>query len=89
MEGIVLGRFAESVRRGLADCDHGATVGDRPVTASIGVAEVHPACDFKQLYRIADEALYDAKRGGRNKVVVQRHRDGPPRATDRETALLK
>jgi diguanylate cyclase (GGDEF)-like protein len=89
MEGIVLGRFAESVRRGLANCDHRATVGDRPVTASIGVAEVRPACDFKQLYRIADEALYDAKRGGRNKVVVQRHRDGPPRATDRETALLK
>lgn len=89
MEGIVLSRFAESVRRGLADCDHAAIVGDRPVTASIGVAEVRPACDFKQLYRIADEALYDAKRGGRNKVVVQRHRDGPPRATDREIALSK
>lgn len=89
MEGIVLSRFAESVRRGLADCDHAAIVGDRPVTASVGVAEVRPACDFKQLYRIADEALYDAKRGGRNKVVVQRHRDGPPRATDREIALSK
>ncbi|WP_338426603.1 GGDEF domain-containing protein [Sphingopyxis kveilinensis] len=89
MEGIVLSRFAESVRRGLADCDHAAIVGDRPVTASVGVAEVRPACDFKQLYRIADEALYDAKRGGRNKVVVQRHRDGPPRAPDREIALSK
>lgn len=89
MEGIVLSRFAESVRRGLADCDHAAIVGDRPVTASVGVAEVRPACDFKQLYRIADEALYDAKRGGRNKVVVQRHRDGSPRAADREIALSK
>ena len=80
MEGIVLSRFAESVRRGLAACDHSAIVGGRPVTASVGVAEVRPACDFKQLYRIADEALYDAKRGGRNRVVVQRHRGGPPRA---------
>lgn len=89
MEGIVLSRFAESVRRGIAACDHYAIVGDRPVTASVGVAEVRPACDFKQLYRIADEALYDAKRGGRNKVVVQRHRDGPPRAPGREIALSK
>ena len=89
MEGIVLSRFAESIRRGLADCDHSVIVGDRPVTASIGVAEVRPACDFKQLYRVADEALYDAKRGGRNRVIIQRYRDGPPRAPSREIVLLK
>ncbi|SEH16766.1 diguanylate cyclase (GGDEF) domain-containing protein [Sphingopyxis sp. YR583] len=87
MEGIILGRFAESVRRGIAACDHSETVGDRPVTASVGVAEVRPACDFQQLYRLADEALYDAKRGGRNKVVVQRHYDAPERAAGREVAI--
>ena len=87
MEGIILNRFAESIRRGIAACDHHEAVGDRLVTASVGVAEVRPACDFQQLYRLADEALYDAKRGGRNKVVVQRHRDVPERAADREVAV--
>ncbi|HJS11938.1 GGDEF domain-containing protein [Sphingopyxis sp.] len=86
MEGIILGRFAESIRRGIAACDHSETVGERPVTASVGVAEVRPACDFQQLYRLADEALYDAKRGGRNKVIVQRHYDMPARASAREVA---
>ena len=86
MEGIILGRFAESIRRGIAACDHSEAVGERQVTASVGVAEVRPACDFQQLYRLADEALYDAKRGGRNKVVVQRHYDMPARAPGREVA---
>lgn len=89
MEGIILSRFAESIRRGIAACDHRAIVGDRAITASVGVAEVHPACDFKQLYRIADEALYDAKRGGRDRIAVQRRRDEPPRASDREIMLSK
>lgn len=87
MEGIILGRFAESIRRGIAACDHSEVVGDRLVTASVGVAEVQPACDFQQLYRLADEALYDAKRGGRNKVVVQRHHGTPDRSQDREVAV--
>lgn len=87
MEGIILGRFAESIRRGIAACDHSEAVGERLVTASVGVAEVRPACDFQQLYRLADEALYDAKRGGRNKVVVQRHYDMPSRASGREVAI--
>ena len=87
MEGIILGRFAESIRRGIAACDHSVAVGERLVTASVGVAEVRPACDFQQLYRLADEALYDAKRGGRNKVVVQRHQDARGRAADREVAI--
>ncbi|WP_447760827.1 diguanylate cyclase domain-containing protein [Sphingopyxis panaciterrae] len=90
MEGIVLDRFAESIRREIAACDHGEAVGERLVTASIGVAEVRPACDFQRLYRIADEALYDAKHAGRNRVVLQRHTDAanpPLEVPGRETAL--
>ncbi|MDK2760427.1 MAG: GGDEF domain-containing protein [Sphingopyxis sp.] len=86
MEGIILSRFAESVRRGIAACDHREILGDRSVTASVGVAEVRPACDFQQLYRLADEALYDAKRGGRDKVVVQRHYDMAGLPQGREVA---
>jgi len=87
MEGIILARFAESIRRGIAACDHSETVGERPVTASVGAAEVRPACDFQSLYRLADEALYDAKRGGRNRVVVQRHRDVAGPAPGRDVAV--
>lgn len=89
MEGIILSRFAESIRRGIAACDHSEAVGERLVTASVGVAEVRPACDFKQLYRLADEALYDAKRGGRNRVAVQRHQNNAGRASGREIAVSK
>jgi diguanylate cyclase (GGDEF)-like protein len=86
MEGIVLARFAESVRRGIAACAHSVVIGEGSVTGSVGVAEVRPASDFQQLYRLADEALYDAKRAGRDCVVIQRSTsssassaDGPSR----------
>lgn len=87
MEGIILSRFAESIRRGIAGCDHSEAIGDRLVTASVGVAEVRPACDFQRLYRLADGALYDAKRGGRNKVVVRRHHDAQEPSPGREVAV--
>src|SRR3546814_7421142 len=45
MEGIVLDRFAESIRREIAACDHVDLLGERRVTASVGVGEVRPACD--------------------------------------------
>lgn len=72
LEGAVLERFAESVRAGIADCDHSDRIGGKAVTASIGVAETHPAAEFGLLFKLADEALYDAKRGGRNQVVLRR-----------------
>jgi diguanylate cyclase (GGDEF)-like protein len=78
MEGIALDRFAESVRREIAACDHSETLGDWLVTASIGVAEVQPACDVQRLHRIADDALYEAKHAGRNQVVLQRHAGAGP-----------
>jgi diguanylate cyclase (GGDEF)-like protein len=82
MQGIALNRFAESIRREIAACDHRDTLGDQIVTASIGVAEVRPACNFQQLYKVADDALYEAKHAGRNQVVVQRHGRETPAAPD-------
>jgi diguanylate cyclase (GGDEF)-like protein len=42
-----------------------------PITASFGVAQLgaEPPMDGKELYRVADERLYEAKRGGRNRVA--------------------
>lgn len=82
MEGVALDRFAESMRREIAACDHSETIGDRLVTVSVGVAEVQPACDFQRLYRIADHALYEAKHAGRDQVVLQRFASGVGSTSD-------
>lgn len=71
LEDFALKRFAEDVRREIAACDHGEAIGRRNVTVSIGLAKAATGADFRSLYRLADEALYDAKRQGRDQVVVR------------------
>jgi len=68
LTGNPLLHFAENMREGIAQCDHGAALGR--VTVSIGLAEAERPEDFQTLYRRADEALYQAKRQGRNRVAV-------------------
>ena len=53
-----------------------------PVTVSIGLASTTTgqAPDFEHLYRGADAALYQAKRQGRNGVVVHGWASEPGRA---------
>lgn len=46
------------------------------VSTSIGIAEISPAVfDTKALFKIADNALYQAKEEGRNRVVIARSSD--------------
>ncbi len=66
--GPALTSFADHVRHELAACDHSEVIGARSITASIGVTEAKGRCDFAQLYREADRALYVAKRTGRNRI---------------------
>ena len=77
LDGFSLACFCDSVRLELAACDHGDAIGNRSVTVSVGVAEAHRASDFQHLYGLADEALYAAKREGRNRVAL-RLLDGIP-----------
>lgn len=50
-----------------------ASAKDLNVTASLGIAS-YPACagDVKELIQRADEAMYEAKRGGKNRVALAR-----------------
>ncbi len=46
------------------------------VTASIGVSCYKTGDDFESVFTRADEALYEAKESGRNKVVIADYADG-------------
>lgn len=50
--------------------ERGAVVGDGPVTTSIGVARCDPHLSVSEMMARADAALYEAKRGGRDRVAV-------------------
>ena len=54
------------------------------ITASIGVGLSDPAdASWEEIYKRADEALYEAKRGGRNRVVVAENTATQPQAAER------
>jgi diguanylate cyclase (GGDEF)-like protein len=73
------GTVAERVRRRMETTAHLSPMGETfSVTASIGVASLRMGTDSGEvLLRTADEALYRAKRGGRNRVVMSGGRGGP------------
>ena len=58
--------IAERLRAGVEE----ARPGGLPVTISLGVAGAAGDVAFEPLFRVADAALYEAKRTGRNRVVA-------------------
>jgi two-component system, cell cycle response regulator len=63
--------LAERVRQELSATVFHTKQGPLQVTCSLGVATMPSAGgDWDQLFKASDEALYGAKRGGRNRVVV-------------------
>ncbi|GEM_PF-1288254 len=62
-------KLAEQVRQAIGSKPFATAAGELPVTVSLGVAaSPQDAKDKPGLIKAADEALYAAKKGGRNKV---------------------
>jgi hypothetical protein len=51
---------------------------NRPITASAGLASIHPGEDLESLIRRADDALYMAKHKGRNRTYMHDGHDCVP-----------
>jgi diguanylate cyclase (GGDEF)-like protein len=72
-------KIAERLRQGIAEqvvCCEGRSVA---VTASFGIAAISEAVETPEiLIAMADEALYEAKRSGRNRVIVARDKQVIP-----------
>jgi diguanylate cyclase (GGDEF)-like protein len=59
---------AERIRARFAELEFTGDGGPVRITASFGVARFAPGTDAQSLVRAADEALYEAKRRGKNRV---------------------
>ena len=72
-DAIVAEKVAERIRMQIAEAPFPTGIGDQTieVTVSVGVAGLAPDVDtMETLMKRADVALYEAKNGGRNRVVA-------------------
>lgn len=63
-------RIAERVRNGIRDLGLRCGEDGPRLTASIGIAQASHGCDLTQLMARADQAMYQAKAEGRDRVVA-------------------
>ena len=70
-DGATAGKVAEDLRGAVASAPVSTEAGELSITMSFGFAAVRPTASTKweDLVRAADDALYRAKRAGRNRVA--------------------
>lgn len=85
-EGAV--RVAERIRKEIETTDFRVSDEMLRLTVSVGVCALQPerADQTKELFRLADEALYEAKGSGRNRVVLKQQPSVRPAIADTGTA---
>ena len=66
---------AEKIRASVANQDFHLGTATTSITVSVGATTVRQADDMEKALRRVDEALYEAKNAGRNKVVFRRAED--------------
>lgn len=63
---------AEAMRTSIAEMVH-PYAGGKPITVSIGLCDYTPGDGKEMLFRKSDDALYVAKRSGKNKIITGAH----------------
>jgi len=71
MSAHATAEICERLCRDIAALEFGAAFNDLKVTMSIGVSDSPSAVSLERLIADADRALYEAKKSGRNRVVVR------------------
>ena len=72
--GQLAASVMDELRDAFAHIQHHADGAEFTVTFSCGIAEYYPGLSTNQLASDADKAMYEAKRQGRNRVILARHR---------------
>lgn len=62
---------AERIRQIVEDLEAPFETGPIKMTICAGVAQLDPACDWEEMMRRADAAMYEAKARGRNRVALR------------------